>query len=446
MYKPELTAKGRYYRVYVDGVETTKHTTEREASESSINQKIDNPDAHVVYRHDYEVEVTLHIAGGGGVGSPPNPGTIAQISGTSGLVITGSGAPAGLPITGRFISSSTGNDGNPGTVASPWKTLSAISGASPGENIWLLADDTWTNEKLTVTHGGSFQDHVTVGTYYLDGGTGRKWIEGQGERAYINYSQGFDSAEDGSEVVSVQNDFVTLQDLKVHTGNHTFTTGAFVIQVIDVIGRDSVTVDNVEIVGWTTFAETWGIGTGIQITGFQPQNSTNIVVKNCTAYNLYNFARFAGAQNQVYENNLSYDIFHNHYFVSGIGAPHDFNTVIQNNDIRNSYRSDGVQTSGGGAQGAGNRNVLIRDNVFFGGDGSDVDAGGALGTLAENAIDLKGGAEINILRNIISGVEGDFDGDHDGQNQQNPTPNAILVGNETGATPDNVLIRENIIF
>lgn len=54
--KVEFTAKGSgYYKVYVDGVETTKHVTERESLEKATNAS--TPDNSVKVIHDYEVEI-----------------------------------------------------------------------------------------------------------------------------------------------------------------------------------------------------------------------------------------------------------------------------------------------------------------------------------------------------------------------------------------------------
>jgi hypothetical protein len=48
---------GGYYRVYRDGVEFSRHTTERECIESAYKCKADYPCARVTYKHDYEVLV-----------------------------------------------------------------------------------------------------------------------------------------------------------------------------------------------------------------------------------------------------------------------------------------------------------------------------------------------------------------------------------------------------
>lgn len=60
--KPFLyTAVGRYYHVYVDGEEFSKHTTEREAVENANLAIQENPGAEVFYRHIYDVRVIQNV-------------------------------------------------------------------------------------------------------------------------------------------------------------------------------------------------------------------------------------------------------------------------------------------------------------------------------------------------------------------------------------------------
>lgn len=55
---PDLTAEGSgYYRVYVDGVEVSQHTTERKAIQRAMSEREANPEAVVLYDHDYRVSV-----------------------------------------------------------------------------------------------------------------------------------------------------------------------------------------------------------------------------------------------------------------------------------------------------------------------------------------------------------------------------------------------------
>jgi len=58
----KLTALGSgYYRVYKDGVEYSKHTSEREALETAFALEASNPSLVVTYKHDYEVKVESEL-------------------------------------------------------------------------------------------------------------------------------------------------------------------------------------------------------------------------------------------------------------------------------------------------------------------------------------------------------------------------------------------------
>lgn len=59
----KLTALGSgYYRVFKDGVEVSKHTSEREAVEAATNLEIADPSKAITYKHDYEVKVESEVA------------------------------------------------------------------------------------------------------------------------------------------------------------------------------------------------------------------------------------------------------------------------------------------------------------------------------------------------------------------------------------------------
>ena len=54
----KLTAIGSgYYRVFKDGAEVSKHSSEREAVEAAVNLEATTPSANITYKHDYEVRV-----------------------------------------------------------------------------------------------------------------------------------------------------------------------------------------------------------------------------------------------------------------------------------------------------------------------------------------------------------------------------------------------------
>jgi hypothetical protein len=111
----EYTAKGRYYKTFLDGIEQTKHTTEREAIESANRIKEEHPDSDV----RYTVEVGLVLAGGGGVGSRASSAyDPSQYS----------------SYTQRYVDLDSGSDLNGGTTyADGWATIShAVTQISAG--------------------------------------------------------------------------------------------------------------------------------------------------------------------------------------------------------------------------------------------------------------------------------------------------------------------------
>lgn len=71
----KFTAVGSgYYRVFKDGVEVSKHTSEREAIEKALIVESAEPQANVTYVHDYEVKVEAE-----GQVTPPPPPPPAQV-------------------------------------------------------------------------------------------------------------------------------------------------------------------------------------------------------------------------------------------------------------------------------------------------------------------------------------------------------------------------------
>ena len=139
----EYTAKGRYYKTYLDDVYQTQHTTEREAIESANRLASDNPGSKVIYRHEYEVDVSLVILGGGvGGGEPP--------------VITGD----------TFYVSNSGNDSNDGSEGSPWATIAQVNSVDlpVGGTIYLNRGDSWS-EALSIDSNGTPSERINILAY-----------------------------------------------------------------------------------------------------------------------------------------------------------------------------------------------------------------------------------------------------------------------------------------
>src|SRR4030095_11250184 len=68
-----------------------------------------------------------------------------------------------------YVSSSSGSDANPGTQASPWKTLAKVSSASPlfkpGDSILLKRGDTWYEQFNITSQAGASGTPITYGAY-----------------------------------------------------------------------------------------------------------------------------------------------------------------------------------------------------------------------------------------------------------------------------------------
>jgi len=137
-------------------------------------------------------------------------------------------------IAAIYVSSSSGNDSKQGTTpSSAWKTIKKVNSSvrTQGTDVYFRCGDTWKNEALTIDWGGTINDRVNIGSYYLKNGTpilnncpdSRPHI--QGSYAAPDYFCGLAaqttavsaSAVPGdfnSALVKVQeSDYVTVQDI-----------------------------------------------------------------------------------------------------------------------------------------------------------------------------------------------------------------------------------------
>lgn len=112
-------------------------------------------------------------------------------------------------------------------------------------------------------------------------------------------------------------------------------------------------------------------------------------------------------------------------------------TLIEDNKLGGSLTSDGIQTNNTWTLSAAlfsstteNRGIVIRNNIIY--------------DNAENAIDLKGAANVVIEKNIIYGTQGNNDGFvGDGLNDRNSINS---IGHGKNQMSKNVIIRQNIIY
>ena len=77
----------------------------------------------------------------------------------------------------KYYVSSAGNDANPGTISSPWRTISKVNSSwsviQPGDTIFLRGGDTF-RETLTIGKSGTSLNRIVVTSY----GTGKALISG----------------------------------------------------------------------------------------------------------------------------------------------------------------------------------------------------------------------------------------------------------------------------
>jgi parallel beta-helix repeat protein len=84
----------------------------------------------------------------------------------AGVLASRSQPPSTPSQTAYYVDSVNGSDSNPGTQASPWKTIAKVNATtlSAGQSVFFLSGDTW-REELIVSHGGTATSPVTLGAY-----------------------------------------------------------------------------------------------------------------------------------------------------------------------------------------------------------------------------------------------------------------------------------------
>lgn len=85
----------------------------------------------------------------------------------------------------HFVDPSAGSDGD-GTVGSPWKYFSSITGMAEGDDLYIKCDTT-TNEALTVSWSGNSGNWAVVGAYY---GAGTIGVSGNKPRIWSTWTAG----------------------------------------------------------------------------------------------------------------------------------------------------------------------------------------------------------------------------------------------------------------
>lgn len=239
-------------------------------------------------------------------------------------------------------------------------------------------------------------------------------------------------------VVKLRTSYIVIQGLRLY---HEIRKGSSDIVNISFSNTHHNKILNCNIISPTTLpkkdTERTYIETGINI----DRSDYNIVqgntIRNMTkiGVHLTKGARF----NKIINNriiDIYQDCVHN---ASGLGVL--VGTLIENNILGGSVRSDGVQFNGNYDSNdlkndVSNRGVIIRNNVIY--------------NCSENAIDLKGTSNIVIEGNTIYGCSGDNDGLCLINKHSKDYPDrfgglgGIMHG--AGASSKDVIIRNNTIY
>ena len=194
----ECIARGSgYYRVYVDGVEVSQHTTPHKAQERATNEAEANPDAHVRYDHDYEVDVAFVVVSAApdttaptlSSATIPAAGTSITFAfsepvyfgagGNSGFAVTMSGGAATLIYSSGegtsslvYTTSRVVNSGETGTCAYTQPTNGVEDGA--GNDLVTFSGTSVTNNS-TATEGGGYTATHYVAPYASVSGATSDW-------------------------------------------------------------------------------------------------------------------------------------------------------------------------------------------------------------------------------------------------------------------------------
>lgn len=274
--------------------------------------------------------------------------------------------------TTYYVSSSTGNDSNPGTTTSaPWKSMSKVNSTSfsPGDSVLLRRGDIWINEPLIVPSSGTKANPITFGAYgsgprpILDGDNREHWagLVRALEKSWI-IIQDMEIRNVGKQCVYVEapSTGVIVRNCHIHTNS---VEGYMLVSVraLDTLGGvTEFTFDNNLVHD--------GKWNGIRLNG----GVTNSTISNNTFHTLYHHgidAYPAGV------NNSGLRIFGNDIYRinnGGIYLPATDNSEIYENDIHDDWKDGRPSVSSEKSIGIklddhvrGGSNNVIRNNRIW---------------------------------------------------------------------------------
>ena len=293
----------------------------------------------------------------------PTKSATAQVTVTPATTTTGN----------AFYVSTTGSDSNPGTLASPWKTIShaaASSAIKPGATVYVRA--------------GTYVESVTIGMSGSAGGGPVTFQSYPGELAIID-GTGLTPPTDQNGLINIVNrSYVTVSGFELR--NYKTSSSNAVPAGVWVTGAGSnIKILNNKVHDIKTSSEAQGNAFGIAVYGSEAPASLDLVtIDGNEVYNL----RTGGSESVNVDGNVT-------------------NFAITNNIV---HDNDNIAIDAIGYEGVSSnaaydiaRNGVISDNVIYNisgktnpGEGNDYDADG---------IYVDGGTQIVIERNLIHNVD-----------------------------------------
>jgi len=288
--------------------------------------------------------------------------------------------PLVAPSTSYYVANN-GDDSNDGlSPATPWRTLSKVNSEfgnsiSQGNDIYFNRGDTWTNEVLTPSLGGTSSEWMIFGAYgsgnkpVIDGTTNAIYYGSASSFAYVKFENLHITSTTGAGIVmeGTNTNNITFKQVDLDTGS-----GHLVLAYIDhyIVENCNVNGCGISIQGSITNR----IGNGIirnctmtsssdGITLHQSGGANQLVganhwIENCTGWNnSENSFDITSGSNILLENCESYGCN-----MGGILVAHG----VENVYIDNLYSHD---ENNGGITFVECNNTIVRNSVIYNFDG-----------------------------------------------------------------------------
>ncbi len=315
----------------------------------------------------------------------------------------------------RYVAKN-GKDSNDGSIGAPWLTLGKLNQAVKAGDTVYIREGVY-KENLQPQVSGSATARITIKSF-------------PGEKATITGSA------NNQPAVTISVDYVTIENLN--------------IKLVDPVGDWSTNLPDVSISG----------ATGTQVLGCRIVNSKDAISEKNAGVRELGIV-IGKSKDTLLEKNfikgLSFiaikvatgslrTVIRNNVTLANVGEGVRVDssqqaiagTLIEGNIFGESLTGDGVQTNpdfglpaAEWAVSTDNRGIIIRNNVLF--------------NNAENAVDLKGAADVVVENNIIYGNTGNNDG-FLGDNKNDRLAGGGAITHGSGTETKDVIIRFNVIY